>query len=125
LLASPVPTHTIEGSEGATATSPIVNTALLSKTGSQVMPLLTVFQRPPEAVAAKTMRGSLSTTVKSSMRPAHHGGPDLAPFQIAEDSVEAGLAEGRARRDPEKDTHTRGCQRLSYSVSCCASRPVN
>src|SRR2546427_13148904 len=56
LFGSPVPTQTIEGSEGAMAISPIVETRSLSKTASQVMPLFTVFQTPPDATPTKTMQ---------------------------------------------------------------------
>src|SRR5439155_12273650 len=44
LFGSPVPTHTIEGSDGAIAMSPIVDTPSLSNIGSHVVPLLVVFQ---------------------------------------------------------------------------------
>src|SRR5260370_17381043 len=69
LFGSPVPTQTTDGSDGAIAMSPIVDTPSLSKIGSQVVPLLVVFQTPPEAVPTYTMFGLLSTTAKSSMRP--------------------------------------------------------
>src|SRR5215467_11482737 len=75
LLGSPVPTQTIEGSDGAMAMSPIVDTPSLSKTGSQVVPLLVVFQTPPEATPTNTMLGLDSTTAKSSMRPPMVAGP--------------------------------------------------
>src|SRR5262249_54638044 len=75
LLGSPEPTQTMEGSDGATAMSPIVETASLSKTGSQVVPLLVVFQTPPEATPTNTMLGLDSTTAKSSMRPPMTAGP--------------------------------------------------
>src|SRR6266850_452463 len=52
LFGSPVPTHTMDGSDGAIAMSPIVDTLSLSNTGSQVVPLLVVFQTPPDAVPA-------------------------------------------------------------------------
>ncbi|MEM6377022.1 MAG: hypothetical protein AAF705_02340 [Bacteroidota bacterium] len=42
----------MEESLGATATSPIEITDSLSKIGVKEIPLLIVFQRPPEAVAA-------------------------------------------------------------------------
>src|SRR6516225_1867100 len=57
------------------ATSPIVETASLSKTGSQVVPLLVVFHTPPDAVPTYTIFGLLSTTAKSSMRPPITAGP--------------------------------------------------
>src|SRR6266478_4203781 len=50
-LASPVPTQTTDGFEGATATAPRETVSSWSKTGFQAVPLLTVFQSPPEAVA--------------------------------------------------------------------------
>src|SRR5690349_8082971 len=75
LLGSPEPTQTMDGSDGAMAMSPIVETASLSKTGSQVVPLLTVFQTPPEATPTKTTLGLDSTTAKSSMRPPMMAGP--------------------------------------------------
>src|SRR5271165_7378058 len=75
LFASPVPTQTMEGSEGAVAMSPIVETPSLSNTGSQVVPLLVVFHTPPDATPTNTMFGLLSTTAKSSMRPPITAGP--------------------------------------------------
>src|SRR5215471_18019630 len=75
LLGSPEPAQMMEGSDGATARSPMVETASLSKTGSQVMPLLVVFQMPPEATPTYTMLGLDSTTAKSSMRPPITAGP--------------------------------------------------
>src|SRR6202521_5818078 len=75
LFGSPVPTHTTDGSEGAIAMSPIVETLSLSNIGSHVVPLLVVFQTPPEAVPTYTMFGLLSTTAKSSMRPPIVAGP--------------------------------------------------
>src|SRR5439155_22205303 len=75
LLGSPEPTQTIEGSDGAMAMSPMVETASLSKRGSQVVPLFTVFQTPPEATPTKTILGFDSTTAKSSMRPPMTAGP--------------------------------------------------
>src|SRR6266852_8749836 len=75
LLGSPVPTHTIAGSDGAMAMSPIVETLSLSKIGSHVVPLLVVFHTPPEALPTYTMFGLPSTTAKSSMRPPIVAGP--------------------------------------------------
>src|SRR5262249_38486192 len=56
-LASPVPTQTTSGFEGATATSPMETVSYWSKTGVQVVPLLTVFHRPPDAEAAYMTAG--------------------------------------------------------------------
>src|SRR5437870_3654449 len=68
-LASPVPTQTTSGFDGATATSPRATVSWLSKTGFQVVPLLTVFHSPPEAVATYRVEGRLSTTATSTTRP--------------------------------------------------------
>src|SRR5260370_889139 len=75
LFGSPVPTHTTDGSDGAMAMSPIVDTLSLSNTGSHVVPLFVVSHTPPEAVPTNTMFGLLSTTAKSSMRPPIVAGP--------------------------------------------------
>ena len=50
-LASPVPTQTTSGFDFETATSPMETVASRSKTGVQVVPLLPVFHKPPDAVA--------------------------------------------------------------------------
>src|SRR5580692_12338255 len=65
----------MEGSDGAIAISPIVETPSLSNTGSHVVPLFVVFQTPPDAVPTYTIFGLLSTTPKSSMRPPITAGP--------------------------------------------------
>ncbi len=49
---SPVPTHTIEGFDGATATSPMLALASCSKMGRHVRPRFADFHTPP--VAAPT-----------------------------------------------------------------------
>src|SRR5712664_2131917 len=61
LFGSPDPTHTTDGSDGAIAMSPIVDTASLSNTGVHVVPLLVVFHTPPDATPTKTIFGLLST----------------------------------------------------------------
>src|SRR5260370_36067300 len=61
LFGSPVPTQTTDGSDGAIAMSPIVDTPSLSKIGYHVVPLLVVFQTPPEAAPTHTMFGLLTT----------------------------------------------------------------
>ena len=53
MLASPEPTQTTLGSDGATAIEPIDETASLSKTGFHFEPPLTDFHTPPDAVAAQ------------------------------------------------------------------------
>ena len=50
--ASPVPAHTILGSDGDTARAPIACTGWWSKIGVNVWPLSVVFQIPPEAAPA-------------------------------------------------------------------------
>ncbi len=49
LFASPVPTYTTSGFDGAIAMSPIDATGCSSKTGVKVVPLFVVFQTPPVA----------------------------------------------------------------------------
>src|SRR5262249_37379885 len=72
---SGVRTKTISGLEGATATSPIETVLCWSKIGVQVMPLLTVFHRPPDAVATYRVVGRPSTTATSTTRPPMLAGP--------------------------------------------------
>src|SRR5580693_7285691 len=96
LFGSPVPTHTTEGSDGAIAMSPMVETLSLSNTGSQVVPLLVVFQTPPEAVPTNTMFGLLSTTAKSSMRPPITAGPISRNSRLLNLSVGFGWSPGPA-----------------------------
>ena len=45
-LPSPVPTQTISGLDGATATAPMDWQGMSSKIGAKVMPLLAVYQTP-------------------------------------------------------------------------------
>ena len=49
---SPVPTHTMAGSDDETARAPIACTGWSSKTGFQWMPASSVFQTPPVAAPA-------------------------------------------------------------------------
>src|ERR1700741_1081157 len=96
LLGSPVPTHTTDGSDGAIAMSPIVDTLSLSNIGSHVVPLFVVFQTPPEAVPTYTMFGLLSTTAKSSMRPPIVAGPISRNSKFLNLSVGFGSSLGAA-----------------------------
>src|SRR5271157_4049385 len=75
LLPSPVPTQTMSGSDCETVTSPMLETAWSSKTGFQEIPLSTLLNTPPDAVAAYTMLVLRSTTAKSSTRPPMLAGP--------------------------------------------------
>src|SRR5258708_7167249 len=65
----------MSGLDGATATAPRLTVASRSKTGAQVVPLLVVFQSPPEAVATYRVAGRLSTTARSTTRPPMLPGP--------------------------------------------------
>src|SRR6266481_433259 len=94
LFGSPVPTHTTDGSDGAIAMSPIVETFSLSNIGSQVVPLFVVFHTPPEAVPTYTMFGLLSTTAKSSMRPPIVAGPISRNSRLLNLSVGFGWSPG-------------------------------
>src|SRR5882762_3744430 len=96
LFGSPVPTHTTEGSDGAIAMSPIVDTLSLSNIGSHVVPLFVVFQTPPDAVPTYTMFGLLSTTAKSSMRPPITAGPSSRNSRFLNLSVGLGWSAGTA-----------------------------
>src|SRR6266436_5350818 len=96
LFGSPVPTQTTEGSEGAMAMSPMVETLSLSNIGSQVVPLFVVFHTPPEAVPTYTMLGLLSTTAKSSMRPPIVAGPSSRNSRLLNLSVGFGWSPGAA-----------------------------
>src|SRR5258708_3279139 len=96
LFGSPVPTHTTDGSDGAIAMSPIVDTASLSKTGVHVVPLLVVFQTPPAATPTNTMFGLLSTTAKSSMRPPITAGPISRSSRFLSLSTALAWSAGRA-----------------------------
>src|SRR5216684_341728 len=96
LFGSPVPTHTAEGSDGAIAMSPIVDTPSLSNTGSHVVPLFVVFHTPPDATPTNTMFGLLSTTAKSSMRPPIVAGPISRNSRFFSLSVGFGWSAGPA-----------------------------
>src|SRR5260370_16188077 len=74
-LASPVPTQTTSGLDGATATAPSDTVASWSNTGVQLVPLLTVFHRPPDAVATYMIDGRDGTTATSTTRPPMLAGP--------------------------------------------------
>jgi hypothetical protein len=74
---SPVPTQTMFGSLGATATSPIDTVRSCSNWCSNVTPLFTVLRSPPEAVAAHQVLWSFSFTAIAVMRPPMLAGPML------------------------------------------------
>src|SRR5262245_8799236 len=76
-LASPVPTHTVSGLFGSTATSPMETVASWSNTGSHVTPLFDDLKRPPDAVAAYMRYGNSPATAKSTTRPPAPAGPIL------------------------------------------------
>src|SRR6185437_16169512 len=65
--ASPVPTHTILGSEGATARAPIAATGSLSKIGVQRLPPSVDFHTPPDAPAYQ-VSGSPGTPATAATR---------------------------------------------------------
>src|SRR5215469_1379627 len=116
----------MEGSEGAMAMSPMVETLSLSKTGSQVVPLLVVFQTPPEATPTKTILGLDSTTAKSSMRPPMMAGPisrnssDLN-LSIGDGVAAAGFADGAAVSAGAVDLFSLFFDGLGF---CAAARPT-
>src|SRR5262249_31999510 len=61
--------------DGATATAPSELVLSFSKTACQVVPLLTVFHKPPEAAATYMIAGLFSTTARSTIRPPMFAGP--------------------------------------------------
>src|SRR5262245_42943145 len=75
LFASPVPTHTMFGFEGASAIEPTETVVSRSNTGIQELPRLVVFHTPPDAVAAYTTSVLFSTTATSITRPPVVAGP--------------------------------------------------
>src|SRR6516164_9215419 len=70
---SPVPTHTVFGSVGATAMDPIAATGWSSKIGMNVVPPSVDFQTPPEAEPRYQVFGSPGTPATAAMRPAGAG----------------------------------------------------
>ena len=76
LFASPEPTQTMFGSDGAMAMSPIESAdASRSKVVVQVTPLFTLLNTPPDAVPTKIVDGLPGTASMSSMRPPNEAGP--------------------------------------------------
>src|SRR5258705_12460922 len=73
MLASPDPTYTTLGSDGATAIDPMDAVGWSSKTGFHSWPPFVDFQTPPEAVAAKYVRGSPATPATRATRPPMNG----------------------------------------------------
>src|SRR5688500_12636254 len=69
MLASPDPTQTTLGSEGATATEPIEETGWSSKIGDHERPPLVDFHTPRAAVAAEKTSGSPGTPATRETRP--------------------------------------------------------
>src|SRR6185437_2235397 len=71
--ASPVPAHTVPGSDGAVASAPIACTSILSNTGTKVRPLSLDFHTPPDAEPMYHVRGSPATPDTEAMRPPFAG----------------------------------------------------
>jgi hypothetical protein len=71
--ASPVPTHTMFGSDGAMAMAPMDWAGWSSKVGLQLIPPSVVFQTPPEAAPMKETIGSPGTPTTAEAR--FPGGP--------------------------------------------------
>src|SRR5512139_4335094 len=68
---SPVPTQTVSGSFGSSATAPIDCTGCLSKTGLNVVPPSCDFQTPPDAEPTKivTLPSFSCRAASAEMRP--------------------------------------------------------
>src|SRR5471032_1233434 len=71
--ASPVPAHTIDGLDGATASAPMACTGILSDTGRNVAPLSLDFQTPPDAAPTYHTLASPGTPVIAENRPPSAG----------------------------------------------------
>src|SRR5689334_8623406 len=71
--ASPVPAHTIDGFDGATARAPMACTGMLSETGRNVAPLSTDFHTPPDAAPKYHTRGFPGTPLIAETRPPSAG----------------------------------------------------
>src|SRR5713101_5950983 len=106
----------MEGSEGAMAMSPIVETPSLSKTGVHVVPLFVVFHTPPEAIPTKTMFGLLSTTAKSSTRPPITAGPSSRNSRLFNLSVGFGWSAPGTASAPAEAHSTRLVSRTSSAL---------
>src|SRR4029450_13772918 len=97
-FASPVPTHTTFGSDGATATAPMEATGCFSNTASNVAPFVLVFTRPPVASPTKNVKGSCGSNATSDTRPPMSAGPMLrasSDFSWTGVSFATGVGVGR------------------------------
>src|SRR4051812_33096300 len=72
--ASPVPAHTVLGSDCDVASEPIAMASCLSNTGRKVLPLSVDFQTPPDAAPRYQVLGSPATPAIDATRP-----PDAGP----------------------------------------------
>src|SRR5689334_2252358 len=72
---SPVPNQTMLEFRGSTTTQQRLNDGPSSKTGSNDTPRLTVFHRPPNAVATYQTFGSRGSISTSAIRPVTNPGP--------------------------------------------------
>src|ERR1700675_2985116 len=136
LFGSPVPTHTTDGSDGAIAMSPIVDSASLSNTGVHVVPLFVVFHTPPAATPTKTIFGLLSTTAKSSMRPPITAGPISRSSRLFNLSMgfrcdnerstkqPRGCCELQNRRHSLHDHHPSHCAARHHTLLPCDAHPL-
>ncbi len=77
LLFSPDPTQTTLESFGSTTTQQRLNEPWSSNTGVKVMPRLTVFHNPPNALATYHTLGFFGSISMSWMRPVASAGPTL------------------------------------------------
>ncbi len=73
MSASPVPTHTTRGSDGATASAPTDGFTVSGHAGSHVSPAFSVFHTPPATAPNQNVRGSPATPDAASARPARNG----------------------------------------------------
>ena len=71
--ASPVPAHTMFGSDVETASAPIAIAVCLSKTGEKVWPSSVDFHTPPDAAPTYHTRRSPGTPLIAATRPPNDG----------------------------------------------------
>src|SRR5579862_6065766 len=71
--ASPVPAHTMFGSDCDTASAPIAIADCLSKIGEKVFPSSVDFHTPPDAAPRYHVRKSPATPAIDAMRPPNEG----------------------------------------------------
>jgi hypothetical protein len=121
LLFSPVPTQTVRGFFGSSAMQPIEYEPSRSKTGAQVMPSLTVFQTPPDALATKKCDGLFGSTANQITRPEVNAGPIERKRKPVKVGVDIG-SRGRPSSSPGACSLPASGDGRCAGVGVCAGR---